>query len=152
MGTQPRDLLIAWLSFLAGDFCKRDGGENQNVSVRVSASPRWVSCISFSSGFLDYIYNLGQESLRHGFIDGFGWKLTQDECSFIWCWLLWGPLAWPRQKQLWHSWYPWHCWHRYRKPIMLSLRQYEHSTGWKTGQRNNNTFMVSIFHYYYYFF
>lgn len=22
MGTQPRDLLIAWLSFLAGDFCE----------------------------------------------------------------------------------------------------------------------------------
>lgn len=26
MGTQPRDLLIAWLSFLAGDFCEEDGG------------------------------------------------------------------------------------------------------------------------------
>lgn len=24
MGTQPRDLLMAWLSFLAGDFCEED--------------------------------------------------------------------------------------------------------------------------------
>lgn len=26
MGTQPRDLLMAWLSFLAGDFCEEDEG------------------------------------------------------------------------------------------------------------------------------
>lgn len=28
MGTQPKDLLIAWLSFLAGDFCEEDKRKN----------------------------------------------------------------------------------------------------------------------------
>lgn len=31
-------------------------------------------------------------------------SLTHDVYSFIWCWLLWEPLAWPLQKQSWQSW------------------------------------------------
>lgn len=29
MGTQPRDLLMAWLSFLAGDFCEDEEEEKE---------------------------------------------------------------------------------------------------------------------------
>lgn len=32
MGTQPRDLLMAWLSFLAGDFCEGEQGGIKVVS------------------------------------------------------------------------------------------------------------------------
>lgn len=30
MGTQPRDLLMAWLSFLAGDFCEEGQEKSQS--------------------------------------------------------------------------------------------------------------------------
>lgn len=33
MGTQPRDLLMAWLSFLAGDFCKEGRTNKGSVTL-----------------------------------------------------------------------------------------------------------------------
>lgn len=35
MGTQPRDLLIAWLSFLAGDFCEEGRAKKASITLRV---------------------------------------------------------------------------------------------------------------------
>lgn len=35
MGTQPRDLLIAWLSFLAGDFCEEDRTNRVPVTLSI---------------------------------------------------------------------------------------------------------------------
>lgn len=39
MGTQPRDLLIAWLSFLAGDFCEEGKIlKNNNIIITLSVA------------------------------------------------------------------------------------------------------------------
>lgn len=34
MGTHPKDLLIAWLSFFAGDFCVK--AENKEIGIEFS--------------------------------------------------------------------------------------------------------------------
>lgn len=39
MGTQPRDLLMAWLSFLAGDFCG-EGGTHKSIYQPASRTRR----------------------------------------------------------------------------------------------------------------
>lgn len=45
MGTQPRDLLIAWLSFLAGDFCEEGRAHKQSAVMSSCGNSRkqfWV--------------------------------------------------------------------------------------------------------------
>lgn len=48
MGTQPRDLLIAWLSFLAGDFCEEGRAHKQSAVVS--------SCVGIAENSFEFCF------------------------------------------------------------------------------------------------
>lgn len=56
MGTQPSDLLMAWLSFLAGDFCELGKTNNVPVSFAVLLIAGTVYRSENSFTLLEVIY------------------------------------------------------------------------------------------------
>lgn len=120
LDAQLSDLLRAWDNFLAGDFWGETQCWGQFVWTQIlfqnthhcfhekkktvpashhSASHREKKdrCSHWSSADTP----LPASPSRLPTLSFF---LTHDVYSFIWCWLLWEPLACPLQKQSWQSW------------------------------------------------
>lgn len=57
MGTQPRDLLMAWLSFLAGDFCDKRGEKKKQIKSNFVVYWSYIA-VTFLGKLVGFIGNI----------------------------------------------------------------------------------------------